>query len=107
MGSDRPSSAAVLLRGASYKRAAVLGGKKKAQGRLSSCWIGLEWMHSAFDMQQGSIQSCPAAVTMLYADLCHVSSAKESSAQSRCQPGTRTPCLGLAFGWCDGVCSSH
>lgn len=67
----------------------------------------MEWMHSALDMQQGSIQSCPAAVTVLYADLCHVSSAEESSAQSRCQPGTRPPCLGLACGWCDGVCSSH
>lgn len=64
-------------------------------------------MHSALDMQQGSIRSCPAAVTVLYADLCHVSSAEESSAQSRCQPGTQPPCLGLACGWCDGVCSSH
>lgn len=41
MGSDRPSSAAVLLPGASYKHAAVLGGKKNCTGWA---WQLLDWL---------------------------------------------------------------
>lgn len=41
MGSDCPSSAAVLLQGASYKRVAVLGGKQ--MHRVGLAVVGLAW----------------------------------------------------------------